>query len=96
MTHFDRSAYLARIGLTNVPATAAGLAALQAAQLAAVPFENIDPLMGIEPALAPEAIWDKIVAGRRGGYCFELNSLLGAALSEFGFPARRVMARVRM
>jgi N-hydroxyarylamine O-acetyltransferase len=94
---FDPTAYLARIGLPGPPeASPDGLAALQQAQLASIAFENLDPLTGRLPDLAPEAIWRKLVDGRRGGYCFELNGLFGAALAAFGFAARPVLARVRM
>lgn len=79
---FDLAAYLARLGLAAPAATAAGLAGLQQAQLRAIAFENLDPLLGRLPDLAPDALMRKLVAGRRGGYCFELNGLFGAALAR--------------
>ncbi len=93
---FDPDVYLDRLALARPPATAEGLAALQQAQLQAIAFENLDPLTGRLPDLAPAAIWRKLVEARRGGYCYELNGLLGAALAAFGFAARPVLARVRM
>lgn len=94
---FDLAAYLARIGLPGPPpATPEGLRALQEAQLGAIPFENLDPLTGRLPDLAPAALWRKLVEDRRGGYCYELNDLFGAALAAAGFTARPVLARVRM
>lgn len=92
---FDRDAYLRRIAICAPAATEEGLAALQEAQLKAIAFECIDPLTGKVPDLSPDALHAKILAGGRGGYCFELNSLFGAALEAFGFSARPVMARVR-
>lgn len=92
---FDFDAYLARIGLSAVPRTAAGLFALQAAQLRSVPFENLDPFLGTVPDIALDAVFAKTVTEFRGGYCFELNALLGAALATAGFPVRRALARVR-
>jgi N-hydroxyarylamine O-acetyltransferase len=87
---------LARIGLAPPAPTAEGLTALQQAQLRAIAFENLDPLLGRLPDLAPDALWRKLVLDRRGGYCFELNGLFGAALAALGFVARPVLARVRM
>ncbi len=87
--------YLKRIGLDRAEATPEGLAALQAAQMRSITFENIEPLLGAVPDLEPAAIWRKLVAEERGGYCFELNTLFGAALKATGFTARRVLARVR-
>jgi len=93
---FDLAAYLQRIGLSDASANAAGLSALQQAQLRVVPFENLDPLRGIVPALGVEEIFAKTISGRRGGYCFELNTLFGTALEAVGFRVRRTLARVRM
>lgn len=90
---FDR--YLERIGLEGCDATVSGLRALQSAQMRAITFEDIDPLLGIVPDVSLAGIEDKLIARGRGGYCFELNTLFGAALSAFGFQAERVMARVR-
>lgn len=93
---FDFNAYLNRIGIARPEPTLAGLSALQQAQLSAIPFENINPLLGLLPDLDPAALMDKIVASRRGGYCFELNGLFEHALNELGFAYQPIMARVRM
>lgn len=93
---FDFNAYLNRVGIARPEPTLAGLSALQQAQLGAIPFENINPLLGFLPDLAPAALMAKIVASRRGGYCFELNGLFEHALNELGFAYQPIMARVRM
>ncbi|HBS48713.1 MAG TPA: arylamine N-acetyltransferase [Rhodobacteraceae bacterium] len=95
MRDFDLSAYLRRIGLAPVAATPEGLRTLQTAQLRALPFESIDPYLGRLPATDLPAIAAKIVTGGRGGYCFELNALLHAAMQALGFAPRRHLARVR-
>ncbi|HKV22355.1 MAG TPA: arylamine N-acetyltransferase, partial [Mycobacterium sp.] len=47
------------------------LAALVAAHNRSIPFENLDPLMGIPVIdLSADALVDKLVRHRRGGYCF--------------------------
>jgi N-hydroxyarylamine O-acetyltransferase len=93
---FDLSRYLDRIGLRAVPPGLAGLAALQAAQIRAIPFEAIDPLLGIVPDLTPDAIWTKLVLNRRGGYCLEQNALLAAALDALGYASQPVLGRIRL
>jgi len=93
---FDLDAYLERIGLSGVEPDAAGLRALQEAQMRSIPFENFDPLLGKVPDLGLGEIFAKTVPGGRGGYCFELNLLFEAALGAVGFPVRRMLARVRM
>jgi N-hydroxyarylamine O-acetyltransferase len=92
---FPADAYLERIRLGERPrATEGGLEALHRAQAYAIPFENFDILLGRGISLDPAALIDKLVRHRRGGYCFELNSLLLMALRAFGFDARPLLARV--
>ena len=60
-----------------------------------IPFENLDPLLGVAvDDLSPEALADKMVRRRRGGYCYEHNGLMGYVLEELGFGVRRFAARV--
>jgi N-hydroxyarylamine O-acetyltransferase len=59
-----------------------------------IPFENLDPLLGIRVSLDPEAVAEKLVTRRRGGWCFEHNLLLGNALREMGFEVRDLAGRV--
>jgi N-hydroxyarylamine O-acetyltransferase len=93
----DLDAYLARTGLTAAPAPdAAGLAHLHAAHLAAIPFENLDVVAGRPIRLDLESLEAKLVAGRRGGYCFEHAALFHAVLDRLGFRSQLLMARVRL
>src|ERR1700735_219795 len=67
----DLDAYLTRIGHRSpVAATEACLAALHEAHLAAIPFENLDVVLGREIRLDLPGLEAKLVAGGRGGYCF--------------------------
>lgn len=60
-----------------------------------IPFENLDPLMGVPvDDLSPESLTDKLIRRSRGGYCYEQNGLMGYALAEIGFRVRRLAARV--
>ena len=71
------------------------LAAVVAAHNRSIPFENLDPLMG-KPVidLSPEALFDKLVHRRRGGYCFEQNGVMAHVLSELGFGVDILGGRV--
>jgi len=92
---FDLSAYLARVGLKEPPApTAEGLAQLQRAHRLAIPFENLDVILGRGIAIDSASVFAKLVTARRGGYCFEQNRLFGDALDALGFVARPLLARV--
>jgi N-hydroxyarylamine O-acetyltransferase len=88
---FDLDAYLARIGLTGRP----DLAELHRAHVAAIPFENLDPHNGIPVSLEIEDLQRKLLTERRGGYCFEQNLLLKAALEALGAEVDLMLARVR-
>lgn len=93
---FDLDAYLARIGLAR-PAQADldTLAAVQLAHAQSIPFENLDPWTGRTVALDLDALQRKLVQARRGGFCYEHNLLLGAALRAIGFSVLDLAARVR-
>ncbi len=92
----DLDAYLARIGYTGSRApTHATLNALSAAHVQTIPFENIDVLLGRPIELELAALERKLVHERRGGYCFEQNTLFLAVLDQMGFTVRPLSARVR-
>jgi N-hydroxyarylamine O-acetyltransferase len=92
---FDRDAYLSRIGGRGVVGRdLAGLTALSRAHMRHFPFENLDVLLGRPPRLDLAGLQEKLVAGGRGGYCFEQASLLAAALESLGFAPVRHSARV--
>lgn len=89
------SEYCQRVGLKSLPSgTPEGLAVLQHAQRQAIPFENLDICLGREISIDSGAVFAKLVTARRGGYCFEQNMLLAAALAAMNVPNRPVLARV--
>jgi N-hydroxyarylamine O-acetyltransferase len=97
LTPTDLDAYLARTGYTGPrEPTLAVLHALTSAHARSIPFENLDVLLGRRIDLEPPALVDKLVRGRRGGYCFEQNGLFLAVLGTFGFTATPLSARVRL
>ena len=90
-------AYFARIGYRGPrEPTLEVLDALTRAHASAIPFENLDVLLGRPMSLAPEALFQKLVGERRGGYCFEQNGLFLEVLTQMGFEARPISARVRI
>ncbi|MGH8503302.1 MAG: arylamine N-acetyltransferase family protein [Gammaproteobacteria bacterium] len=92
---FDLDAYFERIGYTGGRApTLATLAAIHARHTEAIPFENLDPLMGWPVRLDPESLQRKMVQNGRGGYCYEHNLLLKQALDALGFRVMGLAARV--
>ena len=91
----DIHAYLSRIGYRGtLEPSAATLHALQQAHLLAVPFENLDIHLGRPIVLDQTALFDKIVARRRGGFCYELNGLFAVLLRELGFEVTLLSAGV--
>jgi N-hydroxyarylamine O-acetyltransferase len=91
----DLDAYLARIGYAGArAATLDTLESLHALHPAAIPFENLNPLLGWPVALDIQALQRKIVAEGRGGWCFEQNTLFRCALEALGFSVTSLAARV--
>ncbi|MFD9727742.1 arylamine N-acetyltransferase [Streptomyces sp. NPDC059072] len=97
----DLDAYMARIGFGTESASGelrpdlGTLYAVHRAHTAAVTFENLDVLLGRPVELDVKAIEGKLVHARRGGYCYEQNSLLAAALERIGFEVSGRGARNR-
>ncbi len=88
-------AYLARLGFDHPEEpTLEFLQQLQRAHVQEIPYENLDVLAGKPVLLDPASLFDKVILGRRGGYCFELNSLFGWLLQELGYNSEFRMGRV--
>jgi len=60
----------------------------------AIAFDNVDTLLGTPVRLDLASLQDKMVANRRGGYCFEHNLLFMHALKAVGFAVSGLAARV--
>ena len=87
--------YLSRIGFSGtLNQDLATLKSLQRAHLLAIPFENLDIHWNQPIVTDTEKFYDKIVARRRGGFCYELNGLFNELLRAIGYETRLVSARV--
>jgi N-hydroxyarylamine O-acetyltransferase len=92
----DLDAYLARIGFGGAPAADVDtLRALHRAHHAAIPFENVDIVLGRRLEVDLDSVQDKLVRRPRGGYCFEHNLLFAAVLERLGYAVTRLAARIR-
>jgi len=91
----DLASYLDRISYSgpSEPSLAV-LSAVVSAHTAAIPYENIDVLLKREVGLDFGSLQRKPVHGRRGGYCYEQNTLVSAALDALGFTVTPLCARV--
>ena len=88
-------AYLKRIGLyESPPVSTDGLVRLHRAHLRNVPFECLDVFRGRSLSLSPDRLFDKVVNRRRGGFCYELNTLFALLLRKLGFPTTLLSAGV--
>jgi N-hydroxyarylamine O-acetyltransferase len=91
----DLDAYLHRIG-HHGQLTAPGqtLTALHRAHIAAIPFENLDIVLGCGVSVDLPSVQAKLVDRRRGGYCYEHGVLFAAVLQRLGYTVDRLLARV--
>jgi N-hydroxyarylamine O-acetyltransferase len=97
MTHaIDLPRYLRRIGWEGAAPSVSAESLDRIARLhtASIPFENLNPFLGLPVSLALEDIERKLVEESRGGYCFEQNRLLAEVLGAFGFEVECLAARV--
>lgn len=87
----DVDAYLNRLGNPE----SRTLDAIIQAHLAHIPFENFDTYGGGRKiSLSVADTYEKIITRKRGGFCFEVNLLLGWILRKLGYEARYLASRV--
>ncbi|WP_176594292.1 arylamine N-acetyltransferase [Sphingobium sp. EM0848] len=96
LTEAQLDAYLARIGVRRPERTdPAALKAIHRAHAYGFTWEAIDCFMEWPTSVDPQDAFAKMVEHRRGGWCYEMNGLLGAALSACGFAVTRLCGGVR-
>ena len=89
------NAYFERIGFAgSIAPTLATLEMLHALHPAAIPFENLNPLMGEPVPLDQSSLERKLLTEGRGGYCFEHNLLFMRILRDLDYSVRPLLARV--
>ncbi|MEQ8154318.1 MAG: arylamine N-acetyltransferase [Clostridiaceae bacterium] len=94
MTEKQIEKYLKRIGYAgNLELKGETLRKLQNAHLKSIPYENLDILNNIPLSLEKPDLFHKIIETRRGGYCFELNSLFCCLLKSLNFKVTNFLGR---
>jgi N-hydroxyarylamine O-acetyltransferase len=92
---FDLDAYLDRIRYSGARLpTVETLAAIHLHHAQAIPFENLNPLLGRPVPLDIDSLQRKMVRDGRGGYCYEQNILFTHALRTLGFDVTGLSGRV--
>lgn len=87
--------YLGRIGASRPPrCDAAALRQLHERHLTSVPFENLSIHLGEPVILRQDALLEKIVGRRRGGFCYELNGAFAGLLQALGYQVSLLGAKV--
>lgn len=95
LTAAQLDAYLARIGMSRPNSLdVRSLSQLHRAHLMSFTWEALDAFMGWPSAVDPAAAFTKMVEGRRGGWCYEMNGLFGVALATLGFGVTRLCGGV--
>lgn len=86
--------HLVRLGLD--PAGTPTPVELQRAHVRAITYENLDVTLGREIRLDLPGLAGKLLDRRRGGYCYEQNTLFAAVLEARGVGLTRCLGRVRI
>lgn len=95
MTTLNLDAYFQRIGyMGDRTPTMETLRALQYCHASAIPYENLNPLLGLPVRLDLDSLQQKLVTEQRGGFCFEQNLLFSHVLKSLGFSVHGLAARV--
>ena len=89
--------YFNRIGLPETwDVSEESMKRIHRFQHRSIPFENLDVIDGKPILLSDEALYQKLIIAKRGGYCQELNGLLYNVLKYIGFEARPLLGRVHL
>jgi N-hydroxyarylamine O-acetyltransferase len=92
---FDLPAWLQRIGYHGpLQPNLDTLRSVITASSQAIPYENLDVLLGRPPNLDIASLQQQMVVDRRGGFCFQQALLLRAGLCAMGFSATGLLGRV--
>ncbi|XP_059182558.1 arylamine N-acetyltransferase 2-like [Centropristis striata] len=92
----DVETYLSRIGFAGPAEPSLQLLrSVHTCHLLSVPFENLTVHSGGRVRLELPLLYDKIVKQRRGGFCYENNSLFSWLLSKLGFQVTLLSGQVR-
>ena len=87
--------YLARIGYAGLlNPDLETLSGLHRAHLLAIPYENMDVQLQRPVVTDPARAFARIVGRGRGGWCYEMNGVLGWALGQIGFSVTRMAGGV--
>ena len=92
----DIQAYLKRIGFAGDPwPDLATLRRIQRGHLENIPYENLDVQLGRRLTFSVEEAFEKLVNQRRGGWCYEMNGVMGWALETIGFDVMPVTGAIK-
>lgn len=87
--------FLERIEIqTNIDVNLNSLRLIQKQHLLTVPFENLDMHLYKHLKTDFDSLYNKIVNGKRGGICYELNGLLYFMLKSIGFKVKVLGGKV--
>ncbi len=87
--------YFERLGLelpASVTPDGAFLREIFRAHVTHIPYENIDYLNQDKQEITLERSYSQVVEKKRGGICFDMNSLLSEVLNTLGYEAYPVIA----
>lgn len=92
---FDQDAWFKRIGYSgSTTPTLETLNGLILAHSHSISYETLDIMLGRPPKLDVATLQSKMIARRRGGYCFEQNMLFRAGLRSLGYRITSLQGRV--
>jgi arylamine N-acetyltransferase len=87
-------AYLRRLGVGAAPPSAEELSRLHRAHVERMAYETFWIHLGQAWGTDPGESAGRLAAGRRGGYCYQLNGALSALLATLGYRVTRHVAGV--
>ncbi|WP_372771001.1 arylamine N-acetyltransferase [Pseudoalteromonas sp.] len=67
---------------------------IKAQHIAALPFSSSNVILNANLSLDAQALFERLVFNKTGGYCFEHNKVMYVVLKQLGFNVRPLITRV--
>ncbi|MBD1583347.1 arylamine N-acetyltransferase family protein [Pseudoalteromonas sp. S16_S37] len=95
LAHYIRL-YLDTLSLSAPIGSFELVAQLQKQHLATYSFSSINAMQGAYLSLEAEALFERLITKRQGGYCFEHNRIMYLVLEALGYDVKPALARVML
>ncbi|WP_421972944.1 arylamine N-acetyltransferase family protein [Pseudoalteromonas sp. SSM20] len=86
--------YLTQLNINTSLTGLSLISHIKAQHIAALPFSSSNVILNANLSLDEDALFERLVFNKTGGYCFEHNKVMYVVLKQLGFNVRPLITRV--